>query len=350
MISLPYDPRFDEKLELDGDEFVARVRQAFTDVTDEVVLLLGVFGRILVEDLLAGTTVEITRTERRLPTALDGTDVHEVVVLRNGTESSRWWLFERSLPGLNGLLGDLGVAVRLQTTDAGRMVPVAPRDEQRDGSSADCFHLFFPTRIRTHLPFLLHAYFEVDAGRKGFAEDRVRENQVRLDGLRALVVDVTRHLVASRDALDLMPLPGLFAATSGVPDDVLARGFREALLADLDTEPWVVAGTDDDVASPRDLLVDDRGDLPRLLPIAFPPAYVRRRIGRCYPLTAEPTGLAFLAGRGAVARGNASAGIDAATLSEAAPPWAMQSSGRPTTTRPSAPYSRSSTSPSGIPA
>lgn len=316
VIGLPYDSRFDEKLEMDGDEFVARVRQAFTDVTDEVVLLLGVFGRIIVEDQLAGTAVEITRAERRLPTALDDTSVHEVVVLRDGLVSSRWWLFERSLPGLNGLLGDLGVAVRLQEDEAGRMIPVAPRDEQRDGSSADCFHLFFPTRIRTHLPFLLHAYFEVDAGRKGFAEDRVRENQVRLDGLRALVLDVTRHLVASRDALDLLPLAGLFAATSGVPDDVLARGFREALLNDLDTEPWVVAGSEAEVASPRDLLVDDRGDLPRLLPIGFPPAYVQRRTGRCYPLTSDPEGLAFLARRSAVARGNAGAGLDAATLAD----------------------------------
>ncbi len=36
------------------------------------------------------------------------------------------------------------------------------------------FHLFFPTRIPSHLPFLLHAYFQVDAGRKGFAEDEER--------------------------------------------------------------------------------------------------------------------------------------------------------------------------------
>ena len=316
VIGLPYDQRFDRTLGVGRDDFLARVRQAFTDVTDEVVLLLSVFGRILVEDELARTAVEITRSEERRATTLPGTALHEVVVRRDGIASSRWWLFERSLPGFDGLLGDLGVAVRLAEEETGRVVPVAPHDDQRDGSSADYFHLFFPTRIRTHLPFLLHAYFEVDAGRKGFAEDRAQENQVRLDGLRALVVDATRHLVASAGTMDLLPLPTLFAATAGDPEDPLARSFRDALLADLDAEPWVVAGSESGVASPRDLLVDDRGDLPRLLPAAFPPEYVRQRIGRAYPLTNDPEGLGFLARRSAASRESDDSGIDAATLAE----------------------------------
>ena len=288
--------------------------KAFNDVTDEVVLLLGVFGRILVEDELAGTAVEITRTERRLETAPSDATVHEVTVNRDGDVSSRWWLYERSMPGLDGLQGDLGVGIRLDQDVNGRLVPVTPRDESRDTGSADCFHLFFPTRIRTHLPYLLHAYFEVDAGRKGFAEDRAQENQVRLDGLRTLVVDSTRHLVASADVVDLLPLPSLFAATKGEPEDPLARTFRDALLADLDAESWVLADSESGVAPPRDLLVDDRGELPHLLPVAFPPAYVQRRVGRFYPMSTDQSALGFLAGRSAFARGSGNSGVDAATL------------------------------------
>lgn len=314
VIGLPYDARFEGTLGVTQTDFVQRVQAAFSEVTDEVVLLLRVFGRIVIEDEITGVTTEISRTERRLETTLAGTDVHEVKVFRDGLPSSQWWLFERSLPDSEGLEGALAVGLRFREGEDGRPVPVAPREGRPDTSAADCFHLFFPTRIATHLPFLLHAYFEVDASRKGFAEDRGPENRRRLIGLRELAVDAVRYLVARRGEVDLLPLPGLFAATDGSPEDPLAREFREKLLSDLDSEPWVLTRSDAAVSSPRDLLVDEDAALSRILPIAFPAEYVVRRIARSYPRTTEPAALAFLARRSAVARGADVAGIDGPTL------------------------------------
>ena len=319
VICLPYDPRFDGVLELSLEDFVARVRRAFADISDEVVLLLGVFGSLVIEDEIEGSTHEILRSRRSLPCATPDLELHEVTVERDGQTSSKWWLFERSLPGFTGLEGDLAVAIRLVEDEQGRLTPAAPQDAAREGSNADCFHLFFPTKIPTHLPFLFHAYFEVDAGRKSFAEDRSSENGLRLAGLRSLTVDMVRQLVraAQEGSVELLGLSSLFAATEGTPDDVLAREFRAGLLEDLDLERWVVTGAEElAFATPGDLLIDDRGELPRLLPVAFPPSYVHARIGREYPKTTDPAGLTFLAQRNSTARKAGGEGLDGGTLLE----------------------------------
>lgn len=322
VIGLPYDERFDQALGLNRDDFVRRVRASFLDVSDEVVLLLGVFGHVIIGDELVGTSVEITRSERVLASGDSQLRVHEVTIDRDGKASSRWLLFERSLPGFDGLEGDLAVGIRLEQTDDG-FVPAVPRDEQRDGSSGDCFHLFFPTRIRTHLPFLLHAYFEVDAGRKGFAEDRATENRIRLDGLRALACDATRYLTTRVADLDLQGLARRFADVDGQPEDPLASEFRDALLRDLDAVPWVATASAPGLASPSDLLVDERGNLSTLLPVAFPEKYVRARTALGYPSTKDPVALAYLARRSASSRGVTGPGLDAVTLGQLLRPGTM---------------------------
>lgn len=317
VIALPYDHRFDERLEISESDFVERVRHAFADVSDEVFLLLGVFGRIVIEDKIAGSVQQITRSSTPLATDVPDAVAHDVFVHRDGSLSSRWWLFERTIPGFSGLEGDLGVAVRLDSSESAESVPAVPRDEARQDSTADCFHLFFPTRIRSHLPYLFHAYFEVDAGRKSFAEDRATENQQRLDGLRSLALGVTRHLVeaAAKREIDATDLARIFAETQGDPDDPLAHTFREALLHDLDHVPWVAASSADArFVAPYDLLIDERSELPALLPIAFPAAYVRRRLGRDYPETMDRSALGFLAARNATSRGTDGVGLDGESL------------------------------------
>ena len=319
IVALPYDARFDSILELSSDEFVARVRRAFEDVSDEVVLLLAVFGTVLVEDEIGGSTVEITRSEQVRP-GRDGVVVRDVSIRRNGALSSRWWLFEAALPGVDGLEGSLSVAIRMeQDGETGLLEPRVPRDDERTGSTADTFHLFFPTSIKSHLPFLLHAYFEVDAGRKSFADAKKRDNEARLAGLRGLAVEAVRHLVAAAEhgEIEMSGLPAIFAATNGDPDDELAGEFRKELLAELDVVPWVRSTPGDgDFAAPRDLLVDDRGRLPELLPVALPPDYIWRRAGRVYPLGADASAMAFLAARSAIARSQDGDGLSGDTLGQ----------------------------------
>ena len=315
VIALPYDTRFDGALGLTRDDFCERVRTAFRELSDEVVLLLGVFARIVIEDEAQRPPLEISRTERALETQVDGATLHEVEIGRDGSHPSRWWLFRRSLPEASGIAGDLAVAIHLEDGEDGRQRPVTPQDGLAASGAAECFHLFFPTRIRTHLPFLLHAYFEVDAGRKGFAEDRAGENQGRLDGLRRLVVDAMTHMSKQVDAVDLEPLPALFAATAGTPEDGLAHKFRDDVLRDLDRTPWVLTRLGS-IVSPRDLLVDEQADAHRVLPHAFPDQYVARRIGRSYPLIEKAPALEFLAHRAAIAHGAPTAGLGGAMLVE----------------------------------
>jgi hypothetical protein len=319
IVALPYDDRFDSTLELSSDEFIARVRRAFEDVSDEVVLLLAVFGTVLVEDEIDGSIVEITRSEQ-VRRDENGVVIRDVSICRNGALSSRWWLFESALAGVEGLEGSLSVAVRMEMDgETGTLVPRTPRDDGRPGSTADTFHLFFPTSIKTHLPFLLHAYFEVDAGRKSFADAKKRDNEVRLSGLGSLAVDAVRHLVesAERGEIELSGLPAVFAATDGDPDDPLAAEFRMALLAELDLVPWVRStGGDRDFSSPHDLLVDDRGRLPELLPVALPADYIWRRARRVYPLVADSDAMAFLAKRNAIARSQGGDGLSGEVLAE----------------------------------
>jgi hypothetical protein len=319
VVVLPYDKRFEHQLGLSEDEFVERVRRALAELSDEVVLLLAVFGRVVIEDEIADETHEILRSDGNLPDdgGLPGRDVS---VIRDNNLSSRWWLFERNLPGHPGLEGDIAVGVRITNRDDGIAIPVLPTDETRVESSSDCFHLFFPTRIRTHLPVLLHAYFEVDAGRKAFAEDRETANRDRLEGLRQLAVDVTRYLVQRTRAgrMDLSDLALLFAKTSGHPDDPSAARFRDQLLRDLDHESWVTAigGGVPAFGSPAELLIDARPAVADLLPAAFPPKYVWRRTSRLYAATSKSEARRFLEERNAVARNAEVQGLDIHTLAE----------------------------------
>ena len=104
------------------------------------------------------------------------------------------------------------------------------------GPNADAFHLFFPTRIVTHLPFLFHAYFEVDVSRTSFARARETRNTQLLGALRRLTVCAVRYLAeeARGGRFDLRSLVTLLAHDDTDPDDELARSFRSDLLSALD--------------------------------------------------------------------------------------------------------------------
>ena len=301
VVRLPYDPRYDTRLGLSRDVFVEKVRSAFDDITDEIVLLTGVFDEIVLADEIAGTATVIERRLRHDQALPEGIRVSEVEILRDGNASSRWWTWERRLEGFETLEGDILVGARLAPGDDGRLVPILPQDAGRS-SQGDCFHLFFPTRIKTHLPLLFHSYFEVDASRKGFASDKVELNTQLLDGLRSLAVTAVRYLtrISPAGEVAIEVLPELFQRSAGTPDDPLAASFREHLLHALDSTKFIPTEPEGrrELSAPLDLLVDARGPLPSLIPQAFPATYVREQLDRHFPDgRISAAGLQFLESR-----------------------------------------------------
>ena len=294
LVRLPYDSTFDSRLGLDRQTWLDRVRKAMAGVSDEIVMLLDAFQRVVLDDRISGDRNDICVESRELRTLRGGGSVRLVELFRNEEHSSSWLLYERSVEGLGGktLAGEIVVGVRVERRE-GSWLPVLPTDESR------CFHLFFPTRIETHLPFLLHAYFEVDAGRTRFAPDAESRNGDLLDALLELVVECVLDLV-SADDVDARPLASLFGASAGDPEDPLAERFREGVLGRLDAESWVPVLGQDGVAAPRELLVVERGDLAAQLPVAFPPKYLKGRTGLFHPGTEvvqDARARAFLAAR-----------------------------------------------------
>lgn len=291
LVRLPYDGLFDRALGLNRTDWLARVREAMGGLSDEIVMLLGGLSRVHVDDALAGCSVEVNVDSRPRCALRDGATVREVAIRRNAATSSRWLLYERRLddPGLSGELA-VGVCIR---ADAGRDVVVLPSEQTR------CFHLFFPTRIQSHLPFLFHAYFEVDAGRSRFAPDASARNAELLAALRELAVLAVEDLV-SRAGLDTTSLPSLFGHAAGEPEEPLARDFRKQLLEQLDAVRWVPVRGSSARAAPREVLVHDVAEVSNLLPAAFPPDYLSEKAKLFHPERAvveDPAARGFLFAR-----------------------------------------------------
>ncbi len=187
-----------ERLGLDEDTWLATVRRALDDVSDQILLLLGCFSEVRIEDRLALTEV-LVQPEWDVASGATVPDRNreEVRILRDGQLSSTWRLFRRTLPALDDLAGE--VAVGLRCVPAERTASVVPAV---DGGPSTPFHLFFPTRIASGLPFLLHGYFEVDAARTGFYRGSTDRNRAILDELATLVAEVVRD-AAEDSAIDL---------------------------------------------------------------------------------------------------------------------------------------------------
>jgi hypothetical protein len=277
------------------------------------------FQRIVVEDEFAGTTRVITR-EIGHGAALEGSaiEVSDVSILQDGRRTSQWLMYLSHVDRGSELASEIVVALRIEADGNGAKQLVAPAHLAGQDASANQFHLFFPTRIATHLPMLLHAYFRVDAGRKGFAGDAKDRNDRLLLALGDVAVKAIEHVAAGGGqwAIESGGLPELFAATKGDSDDELAKKFRLSLLDRLDRVAWVYARglNGRAIVRPIDLLADDRGRLRELLDSAFVAAYPIGRLGRYLPDPAlGSAGLAFVAARGASAR-NEAHGLTAQTL------------------------------------
>lgn len=273
VIRLPFD-RQDPSSERGELDWTGTVRRAIEGVTDEILLLLAVFDEVTVDDRIAETTTHICPQWSAAPLRAEEAG-ETVVVRRNDVVSSSWRLWKRSVHAGGGqeLASELAVGVCLDDGDEGKQRVVAAGN----GAASAPFHLFFPTRIGSGMPFLLHGYFEVDASRTGFYRGSDEDNRALLDELAYLTAQAVVDLGAD-ERIDLVSLVDL-VAEAGTPEEPLAAHYRARVLDLLDDRPWIPAGPGGARrARPYELLVDD-ADLVRRVADVFPPDYVSHRVG-----------------------------------------------------------------------
>ncbi len=263
----------------DADTWVETVRKALEDVSDRILLLLGSFEEVRIEDRPAeawGVEVISPEWEQEATPVEPGVSRETVRVLRNGLLSSRWRLYRGGLPDKVDLSGEIAVGVRVDDRPDAQTVLSAAGD-----SPAAPFHLFFPTRISSGLPFLLHAYFEVNAARTAFYDGSEPRNRAMMDALAELASIAVADAIQDEN-LSLASLVNL-VAEAGEPEVPLAREFRTSVLDRLDGVAWIPLEEDERRGErPEQVFSADR-DLIRRIGDAFPAAYVRSQTGLGLP-------------------------------------------------------------------
>ncbi|GAA4411464.1 hypothetical protein GCM10023168_32370 [Fodinibacter luteus] len=280
VVRLPHSPALG-----DTQVWLAKVRDALGDVSDQILVLLGIFDRVRIENRVAGTAEDILVTTEPGDHSND-TTADTVTITRNGVCSSRWVRYHRQYADGAELASEVATAIRLDADDSAR-----PVHAHGDVESSSPFHLFFPTRIGSGLPFLLHGYFEVDAARTGFFAGSAEHNRAILDALADLVVHAVGNL-ASRPDIDLVALTELITATPA-PEAKLARHFHDRVLAGLDDVAWLPGAPGENAphaVAPRDLLPANQAVTQALLRV-FPASYLRERSQReiAHPDLSEQT-------------------------------------------------------------
>ena len=261
------------------DEWAAAVRGAIDGLSDQIVLLLDGFSEVSIVDHAEHRTIHI-RPEFLEPSGRS----QPIEVHRTDRRTSSWRLYRDRTNTDMDLASELVVGIRLDTRD-GAVITAAPSlevvagDEQPagdDGPGAP-FHLFFPTRIVSGTPFLLHAYFEVDASRTGFYAGSWRRNEELLSSLARLAAAAVADLVAERPQLARSLVNQVAACPT--PEESLARRFHTQLLDRLDEMAWIPTDvpTGTMLVRPAQVLVLD--ELHRPAMEAFPADYVTRRLG-----------------------------------------------------------------------
>lgn len=272
VIRLPIDPRTIER-----DAWANTVTEALEDVSDQILLLLECFHRVVIDNRLAGTTDAIDVQAGPTSTVAEATRC-AVDVRRNDELSSRWWLFRQHHEDDAGLASEIAVGIRVD--DGSSPSPVHATTGEPSVDQAAPFHLFFPTRIGSGLPFLLHGYFEVDAARTGFYQGSKDGNDGILDRLAVLTANAVADVVDAQ-LLDAVGLVNLVASTPE-PEDPQARRFRQQVLAHLDEKPWIPVEGGSRPGRLSELL-PAQGPVCRQVVATFSPAYVERSTGRSIP-------------------------------------------------------------------
>lgn len=299
VVVLPFDDELRPDRHLDEEAWLRKVRDALGDVTDEMLLLLGTFEEVTIEDRLLGSEPLTVRPERHKgqePVELgNGATREQVDVTRNGKESTSWLLFRRTLPDGHSLAGELAVGLRVERDGVGRRSLVAAGA----GQSGAPFHLFFPTKIGSGLPFLLHGYFKVNAARTGFYDGAKEHNGAILEALAELVGTAVQDTTGDNREL-LAPLADLLGECT-LPEDDLASDFRDTALSYLDEVAWVPVERDEGtpgLGKPTALLVAKQTHVIDRVRDTFPTEYVAAKTGLGIPARSiGGAGHEFLVGR-----------------------------------------------------
>ncbi|WP_407669361.1 sacsin N-terminal ATP-binding-like domain-containing protein [Ornithinimicrobium avium] len=275
VVRLPFDEQLAARRGRTKEDWLTAVRTALANVSDEILLLLGTFSEVTFHDQADGGDVVCIApswsSRSRPPADAEASDVR---IERTGRGQTVWRLYRRTISGHGDLAGEIAVGVRL--APGGDRLEVVPAV---DGSTSAPFHLFFPTRIPSGMPFLLHGYFQVDASRTGFHGAAEGSNRRILDELAVLVRDVVLDLsgdgtIESTSVVNLV-------AECPTPEDELASGFRDRVLSLLDDESWVPVEQAESAPShamPRDVLAG-HPRFTRLVASTFPADYVHARTG-----------------------------------------------------------------------
>ena len=292
VVRLPFDDEVRPNPAMDAGKWLTVVRDAIADITDQMILLLGTFDRVEINDRLAGTCTVIEPRWAGEVALRGGVARERVEVVRNDALTSRWRLYRRSLPAAHDLAGEIAVGLRSEP-DTGHLLPAV------DDLPSSPFHLFFPTKIGSGLPFLLQGYFEVDAARTGFYGGSAAENDTILRALAELTAAAVDD-TAAEDPSSLTTLADLLGA-GGVPEEPRARRFRENALGRLDEVAWVPVESTESVperVKPRRLLVDERRDTIDRIAATFPPQYIWERAKLAIPARSiGEAGHRYLVGR-----------------------------------------------------
>ena len=277
VIRLPFDELSANRLDLSIEAWLDTVRAALDQVSDRILLLLGTFDSVLLEDQIEGSRTVIRPDLLEVVDLSEGGTRERVRVLRGDEVSTSWYLYRRGTTGEGDLAGEIAFGVRLDDAETPAVLPaVGP-------SPTAPFHLFFPTRINSGTPFLLHGYFKVDAARTGFYGGAIESNRRILRELLNLAVDAVTDLAGTR-AVDLVSLVDRIAAADESDDD-LAKAFRSSLLDALDKVPWIPAspvGGEVPFRCPTAVVVFEGGLTPKFA-AAFPAAFVESALGASLP-------------------------------------------------------------------
>lgn len=131
--------------------------------------------------------------------------------------STRWRLYRETLPEGSHLEGEIVVGLPLSPE---------PVNTIQSNTAAAPFHLFFPTKISSGTPFLLHGYFELAARRASFYGGSEKQNRSLLQRLGRLVSEAVLDAAAS--GVDLAPLAHLLGQAVP-PEDPLALSFQQSM-------------------------------------------------------------------------------------------------------------------------